>query len=202
MELNADMPAGRSGWRSALFWFLVLVALVDLLLVVVSGYSVTGVATRITSQLNLGLENNAAVWWSSATLFLAGMLFFDSAFVYRAHRTPLLIIALLLTFLSLDEMGSLHERIFTGSYWSYVPYGLGGGLLFLYAITRLYKDAALRTTSIFLFIGFSCFGTVVLQEFFEHNVNWPTWALDSGWLSRKVVSSSVPGCVFLQLGDC
>jgi hypothetical protein len=30
---------------------------------------------------------------------------------------------------------------------------------------------------VILFVGFSCFGSVVAQEFFEHNVNWPQWAL-------------------------
>lgn len=175
MSARAQAMQGNS--LSALGRFLVLVAVVDIVLVVASAFFAMGLSNRLTSQLNLGHENNAAVWWSSATLLLAALLFFDSAFRHAAHKNALLALSLLLVFLSLDEQGSLHERIFTGNYWSYVPYGLVGGLLFLYAFFSLYKDKALRSTALLIFVGFSCFGSVVVQEFFEHNVNWPEWAL-------------------------
>lgn len=175
MDVNAVVPTNRS--MSALAWAVVFFLAVDILLVVVTGLAATGASGRIVNQLNLGLENNAAVWWSSATLLLAALLFFDSAFRHPRHRTAIVAIAFLLAILSFDEMGSLHERIFTGSYWSYVPYGLAGGLLFLFAFWRLYRDESTRSISLLLFIGFSCFGSVVAQEFFEHNVDWPQWAL-------------------------
>ena len=175
MKSDATFAMRLAG--TGLYWMMAVVAVIDLVLIVTSGYLAVGDATRLTAQLNLGLENNAAVWWSSATLLFAGLLLFDAAFKHAGQRTALLIIAALLVFLSLDEMGSLHERIYNGSIWSYVPYALAGGLSFLYAFWRLYNDPTLRPVSIVLFIGFSCFGSVVIQEFFEHNVDWPIWAL-------------------------
>ena len=162
---------------TALFRMIVLVAVVDIIMIFASGHVAVADATRVTTQLNLGRENNLAVWWSSSTLLLAGLLLFESSFRHTDQRIALRILSALLVFLSLDEMGSLHERIFSGSYWSYVPYALAGGVSFLYAVWQLYRQPDLRRASVIIFIGFSCYGGVVVQEFLEHNVDWPMWAL-------------------------
>lgn len=133
--------------------------------------------------LNLGGENTIAAWWSGMLLFVASVHAYDGA-----RRTALdqpeaagawRIIAALLLFLSLDEVGSIHER--TGQltidlgYSEWIPLGvlavLLGGLAVV-ALWRLWNIPAERVAAVGIFVGFVLLASIVPQEYFEHRVEW------------------------------
>ncbi|MFK7993316.1 MAG: hypothetical protein AB8B87_04200 [Granulosicoccus sp.] len=154
---------------------LFLIALINLVFSITSGLITAQTDSLFIHHLNLGVENTVGVWWSSTCLWLGAIMFFESGCRRQDNRAPLLIIASLLAVLSLDELGSLHERLFESNLWLFFLIGITGALLFLYSFVRLFNEPSTRKSSIIVFIGFSFFATVVLQEYFEHNVDWPLW---------------------------
>ncbi|MCG8691068.1 MAG: hypothetical protein MI806_07645 [Minwuiales bacterium] len=130
---------------------------------------------RLIYPFNLGGEQNLAVWWSGILLFMAGVLFYE--FYCRAAdrlRLPWLLLAILMVTLSVDEIGSFHERL--GGWRNMILIGLPFGMMFLYAIVQLLSRPQTRRAAYFTLAGFLCFGSVGIQEFLEHTVVWPDWS--------------------------
>ena len=82
-------------------------------------------------------------------------------------------LAILFIALSADELGSFHERI--GGWSNLLPYGIAGVVLLTYALTQLFRDRQSRFSAICILLGFMTFGSVVVQEYFEHAIEWPYW---------------------------
>jgi hypothetical protein len=142
--------------------------------------------TKLVGLFSLQFEKNLATYWEGLCLLIAAVLaaerFFNTEKSANCERRAWLGFAALAAGLSLDELGSIHERaplIFS-------PWGLDG----MFALIPL----ALPAVSILLFTLYNMFrlrdrrrfwltvaafvvlGSVVFQEYLEHRVNWPFWA--------------------------
>ena len=111
---------------------------------------------------NLGLELNLSVWWSSMLFFGAAALAFGLARTEGEDRFGWMGLALVLALLSLDELGSLHERAEARSFYPIVG---AVALLLAASLVRLAlsgrtRAAALITISFGLFV----FSTKVLES--------------------------------------
>ena len=139
----------------------------------------------LMNQFNIGAENRLAAWYSSMLLFLAalgalGCWLLDRRYG-RSRRDRLLghgwvIVALLFAGLSLDEMGSLHERLpelldvqlFQLRNWVgvlIIPIAIIG--LFLLAFAWFHVRQS-RAASGLMILGVLLFLSVPLQEHLEH----------------------------------
>jgi hypothetical protein len=117
----------------------------------------------IARDLSLVHENNIGVWWAGFVLIMAGLLFFRMAsFVGTGvlDRIMWIILAFTIFALSIDETGSLHERVaLFGGWWALLPFGVILGAGFLFAIARCMSMPECRVTgvlvmlSLFMFLG-------------------------------------------------
>ncbi len=123
---------------------------------------------------NLAVEMNLGVWWSGIILFAAALLAYEN-FCNREGSEGLawLVISMLLLGLSYDEVGSIHERV---DGWSdIIPLAIVGIVFFVFAIVRLFKRKETRKSAIIILSGFVLFGSVMLQEYLEWNIDWAHW---------------------------
>lgn len=132
-------------------------------------------------HFNLAVEMNAAVWWSSISLLAVALLAYE-LYSRSEERTRYawLCLSIALAALSLDETGSIHERITAGDdrgWFELLPYGLGMLSLVTYAVIFLFRNEKTRRAALYIAAAFFLFGTVPLQEHLEHNLAWPSWAL-------------------------
>lgn len=134
--------------------------------------------------LTLSVENNAGAWFSSMLLLLIALHAWDGVARHRATAPRVArawaAISAILVFLSFDELASLHERLMDLG----VALGLGKwalllilagaiGLAFLRAIAALWAGgSAHRRDAAGLLLGFGLLGTIVVQEYAEHQSNW------------------------------
>ncbi len=129
---------------------------------------------------NIGYEMNFAAWWSGICLLTASLLSYE-CFCTRKKtqpKLPWLTISGLLLALSLDEIGSLHERIiFQGSWSNFIPYAVIGVILIAYSFITLLLDKKTRKSALLILLAFTLFGSVALQEYIEHAVDWPYWLI-------------------------
>lgn len=121
--------------------------------------------------LNLGGELNGAAWWSSMLLLTAALLGCQRFISTQdGSRMAWMILSAVLLVLSWDELGSLHERV---GWSAYLPYGLMGATLLLFALGKLLLQPQTRWSALLIGLGFCLFGSVVLQEHLEFSINWP-----------------------------
>ena len=158
-------------------WLAAIVA-VDVLLVLVTVVSELYPDTLIVRRFNLSVEHTIGVWWSAMTLALAGVLMASGRIDARATRLGGYVAAALLLGLSLDELGSLHERAPEGNQLVVLfPFAAVGGAMLLFTLAKWWPNPATRPSAVLLGLGFACFGSVVVQEIIEHAVDWPIWAI-------------------------
>ncbi len=131
---------------------------------------------RLITPFTLNIENNIAAWWSSMTLLAASILCFQK-YINNANKTGIawLIFAGLFAGLSLDEIGSIHERV--GGWSRIIPIALVFSILVFFSLLRLFKHESSRKSASYLLIGFFLFASVVVQEYIEHIVEWKPWML-------------------------
>lgn len=137
--------------------------------------------TRVTVRnwFNLAIENNVGAWWAGLLLFLGAMHAFDGFERYRAAgelrmSRAWLIVSAMLMGLSLDEVGSLHERLDS---LMLLPIGLALMAAAGWAFWQIWSAPTERRSVTWMVIAFACFASVVGQEYLEHNVDWPAWAI-------------------------
>lgn len=159
-------------------------------------------APRIKHALvhfNLATENVPAVWFSSMLFLLVAVVsvICFAADVYEApqFRAPRalkygwLLFALVFIALSLDEMGSIHERVST-ILASHGLFRIGGGwttTLFMFILAvALFMTAfgwfhvrRVRGTFALMMVGVACFLSIPLQEYVEIDVMYR--AAGEGW---------------------
>ena len=119
-------------------------------------------------HLNLIRENNIAVWWSGFCLMTAGLLFYrmgslDSNGI--GDRVMWLFLAAVVLALSVDETGSLHERVSAlGGWWALLPFALVGGAAFLFAVGRCLLLPNYRLSGVLILVSLAMFVAVAGME--------------------------------------
>lgn len=136
-----------------------------------------GLAFKVLTRLNLGNENNLGAWFSSsllASIAAAAVLCLaaERAGTARGLAGPLgwSLVALLFAGLSLDELGSLHERLpdlQPGLYWLF---WLGPFVVAIPVFLGVFGYLRLRHRLLsvsLLAVGIAAFCLVPLQEYLE-----------------------------------
>jgi hypothetical protein len=136
--------------------------------------------SAVFKHFDIGIESNLATLWSGTLLLLTALHAFDG---FAAHRTTApavarawLIIAMVMAALSLDEVGSFHERVptFGGhSQWlTLLPIAVFFGSMLAYALFVLARSPLYRVSALLIALGFLLFGTVAVQEYIQNNNDW------------------------------
>lgn len=173
--MNRALPAS---WGRR--WFPVLV--------VVSALFVTATFLGFVAQavgrpsfplfwIGLAGENNVGAWWSAMLLLLAAMLAFDgfaSPTKPDTERRGWLALAMLLLFLSFDELASLHEYLASRSLRQIAALALPLFALACYALIQLHRGGLWRRHVGLLLAAYILLGTVPLQEYIQHTREWPS----------------------------
>jgi hypothetical protein len=134
---------------------------------------------RLITPFSLHTENNFAAWWSGITLLLAALLSYQR-YTSEADKTKFawLILAIVLAGLSLDEIGSFHERIGHLKGWSGIlPFGVLLILLVTYVNIKLFQFNSTNINAKYLCISISLLFSVAIQEYIEHTYAWKPWML-------------------------
>lgn len=129
----------------------------------------------IVRPFNLAVEMNLAVWWSGVSLAAIGILAFElfTSSKEDVTKKAWLVLSILMLGLSLDEVGSLHERV--GGWSEILPYAVICCLMFLYSVYILIRSRQTRKSAVLIIIAFALYGSVAFQEYLEHLLNWPDW---------------------------
>ena len=128
---------------------------------------------------SVGLENNIGAWWCGALLFLAAVHAMDGFRRYRDMGVARLafawlVMACVMIALSLDETGSLHERVAGyGGWWGLLPFGIVIIASVTWASWQMWTDPAERRSIKLVALAFACFAATALNEFIEHAFEWP-----------------------------
>jgi len=135
------------------------------------------------ANLSLYAEGTLAVWWSGFVILLVGLVSYENySFADDKNRFAWLVLSILFTLLSYDEVGSLHERLLDSGL-SMLAIVLVGSLLLLPAFWMLIEDMETRRQGILLFVGSGLMASVAFQEYMEHSISWSA----SVWPLRMVV---------------
>lgn len=168
------------------FWFV----LIDSFLVVSSVLLVyfpkddliSDVAYYVWANFSLGAEMTFAVWWSGLSILLVGLVCYENFSTSEGlSRFAWLVLSVLFTLLSLDEVGSIHERALSAGP-SMLIFILAGVLFLLPAFFTIVYNKKTRKNGIILVVGSGLMASVALQEYIEHSINWSAseWALRMG----------------------
>ena len=154
------------------------IIVIDLVLVTITALTKVNINLPGFVYFDLGNEMNFAVWWSTITLFLTGVLSYELFCSKKdGTKTAWLAISILFCALSWDEIGSLHERAFQGSWSNYIPYAIAAVSLLIYTLIKLFAKTQTRKSALLILVAFILFGSVALQEYIEHAINWTGWLM-------------------------
>ena len=121
--------------------------------------------------ISLTHEMTYAVWWSGICLFLAAITFLRAAELDRDRTWVWIVLALAMTALCMDEIGSLHETVARAAGWrGLAPFALVFGCAFLWALSKLVKQKEFIPVAMLIVLGVGIFVAVAGLEFVEHNV--------------------------------
>jgi hypothetical protein len=142
---------------------------------------------KYLAQFTLAEEKNLATYWEGWCLLLASVLAFEqflrSKTSVSAEKQAWLGLSALATGLSLDELGSIHERApLLFSSWglssdmsSKIPLAVPALLILIFTLHRMWYHTSRRHFWLTL-SAFLLFGSVAFQEHLEHALTWPWWA--------------------------
>lgn len=136
---------------------------------------------HVLAPLNLTNENVVAAWFSGMLLLLGSLHAADGFFRLRQKHLYAAIawcvIALMLFGLSLDEIGSLHERangfLKMGAWLSFLPFLLALLVGCAWSFLQLWLTPSERRSVPGLIVGFGILVSVGGQEYIEHAFRWP-----------------------------
>jgi hypothetical protein len=139
------------------------------------------------AQFTLAEEKNVATYWEGWCLLLVSILAFQR-FLQGNKTAPYekqswLGLSVLAAGLSLDELGSIHERSpFLFSAWSLsgnmsskIALAIPALLILIFTLRGMWRFACRRHFWMTL-SAFILFGSVAFQEYLEFTVKWPWWA--------------------------
>lgn len=144
----------------------------------------SGFAALLLGRFSLTGENNAAAWWSGMLLAVVSLHAYDARARLRQRQPGAArgwaLIAAVLLFLSADEVGSIHERLAMlgrhlglGSWSLLLPIGAVLAAMLGRALVLLWTAGGEQRRQVRLLVaGFLLLGSVALQEFIEHRIEW------------------------------
>jgi len=138
--------------------------------------------TKFLALFSLQFEKNLATYWSGWCFFLVSILAFERFLASRKRsmyeRNSWIGLSILGAGLSLDELGSLHERAdFVFAPWGVdglIPIAIPAVLILIFTLYAMWHLSDRR----FFWLTFAAFivlGSVVFQEHLEHTLRWPRW---------------------------
>jgi hypothetical protein len=131
------------------------------------------VSKAILSWLAIQQEMNLAVWWSSAQLLLGALLMYERASVGSPdERWPWATLAVVSAGLSLDELGSLHERLGDRNWRPLLLLAVPLGLAVAWALLRLVRNPSRRREVALIVVAYGLFAGVAGLEYLESVVKW------------------------------
>jgi hypothetical protein len=175
-------------WRSAVWSvnaFFLLMTLIVAYLPHDSDASRRGLV-RYLAQFTLAEEKNLATYWEGLCLLLVSILaierFFKCDAIGKTEKQGWLGLSVLAAGLSLDELGSIHERTpglfyswgLTGSMVSKLPLAVPLAIVVIWTLHGMRRLPNRRSFWLTL-SAFLLFVLVVFQEYLEFSINWPGW---------------------------
>lgn len=136
------------------------------------------IKTFIDRPFSLVHEMSFATWWSGACLLLVALMTFQLSASSKINlKIAWILLTVIFTGLSFDEIGSIHERMQWIENWSGIKYFFV--LITLIAassIATLCFSSITRKTGLLIFAGFSFYAGVILLELLEQGAALPSWA--------------------------
>ena len=118
--------------------------------------------------------------WSGLLMLVVGVHAFDGWKLHRQDRPSLaagwLSLALIMAIFSLDEIGSLHERVnllLDDTWIELVPFAMVLIALYAHMSIAFLKHQDHQKLWIWITGAFVLFASVALQEYVEHRISWP-----------------------------
>jgi len=132
------------------------------------------------ARFNLAVENNFGALWSGMLLLLVSIHASDGYFSCRTKHPSAAngwaAISIILLLLSLDEIGSFHERanffLRMGTWMSLLPFAIIFLAVLAYGLINLWRVPEQRRSVIWIVAAFSILASVALQEYLEHHSQW------------------------------
>ncbi|XAL98734.1 hypothetical protein OT109_14240 [Phycisphaeraceae bacterium D3-23] len=183
MDEQATNAADRATRRWLVAWLVFAGLLVVLTFLSRSWPEALGAAL---APFDLGRESNIAAWFSASSLLWSGLLMWSSAALLLARDRwaafAVFVLGGAAIALSVDEAGSLHERvdqIFPTSFDFYLKVFFAALTLpvLACAVVLFSRRKVLGHQWLLLLAAYGLFGSVFAQEMLEHAVDWPGWAL-------------------------
>lgn len=136
---------------------------------------------HVIAPLNLTNENVVAAWFSGMLLLLGSLHAADGFFRLRHKNLQAAlawwVISFMLLGLSLDEIGSLHERanayLHMGAWLSFLPFFIVLLAGCAWSFLQLWVTPSERRSVLGLIVGFAILVSVGGQEYLEHAFRWP-----------------------------
>ena len=170
------MPGGTTVAASRFPWWAWIIAGDVLLIILISfgGYWPRYPASEaILTWLAIQQEMNLAVWWSSAQLLLGALLMYERASIGNSEeRWPWAILAFVSAGLSLDEVGSIHERLADRSWRPLFVVAVPIGVALAWASIRLARNPDRRGDVGLILLAYAIFAGVASLEYLESIVKW------------------------------
>lgn len=96
-----------------------------------------------------------------------------------ASKAAWIAIAFLFSFLSFDEIGSIHERVgnLVIGREAYLATALLAGMILTFATFVLWKNNTNRRTLVLLLVGIALLASAAPNEYLEHHIHWPEYLI-------------------------
>lgn len=177
------MDSSRSIKSKWIYWFLVVDIIFALATILIryipSEADITGYGTvrLLLRQMDLGFEMTVGAWWLGLHLFLAALIFYEVFSTQEGkNQFSWLFLSVVFLGLSVDEVGAIHERVFS-SWGVIIGIFLLGAIPFVYAIWQLLCTKGSRKSAVLIIVGFGIMTLAVPLEYLQHHLNWPSGLL-------------------------
>lgn len=164
----------KMGWPSWVFAINLFLILVTAILPYMRSSSLKW---SVFNRLNLANEMNLAVWWSASLILLVAIIAYELSKWDVDSRSAWVILAILFCLLSLDEIGSIHERVGNLALGqpAYILTAVLAGSALSVASWILWKKKSDRSGLVLLLTGIALLVSAVPNEYLEHHVSWPNY---------------------------